>query len=139
MTTSLPFTGERFHPEKSGEMWFEHWHRYRFIAPLVAGKRVLDIACGEGYGSNVLAASAADVGGVDISADAVAHAVETYKRDNLGYQVGSCTEIPVGDASIDVLVSFETLEHISEQEKFLAEIKRVLAPTGWAVGEAGLK
>ena len=114
-------------------MWFEHWHRYRFIAPLVADKRVVDVACGEGYGSDLLAATATTVVGVDISANAVAHARETYPRNNLSFQVGACTAIAVADASIDVLVSFETLEHITEHELFLREIKRALSATGWAV------
>jgi O-antigen biosynthesis protein len=130
-TDKLTFTGERFHPDRSGEMWFEHWHRYHAIAPLVSGRRVLDIASGEGYGSAHLASYAALVTGVDISADAIEHARTTYASTaNLNFVVGSCTLIPLDDASIDVVVSFETLEHITEHEKFMREIKRVLAPNG---------
>ena len=51
MSGELPFTGERFIPGVQGEIWLEHWHRYHFAARWAAGKRVLDVACGEGYGS----------------------------------------------------------------------------------------
>ncbi|MCW5579095.1 MAG: class I SAM-dependent methyltransferase, partial [Dokdonella sp.] len=74
----LPFTGERFTPECVREIWYEHWHRYAFARGLVAGKRVLDAACGEGYGSALLAAVAGSVTGVDVDADAIAHARARY-------------------------------------------------------------
>jgi 2-polyprenyl-3-methyl-5-hydroxy-6-metoxy-1,4-benzoquinol methylase len=70
----LPFTGERFIPGTPGEIWVEHWHRYHFAARWCEGKRVLDVACGEGYGSALLARGASRVTGVDISPEAVAHA-----------------------------------------------------------------
>ena len=55
---ALTFTGERFIPGTRGEIWMEHWHRYHFASRWVEGKRVLDIACGEGYGSALLAQAA---------------------------------------------------------------------------------
>ena len=54
MPSDLEFTGERFIPGTAGEIWHEHWHRYHFAAPLVAGLDVLDVACGEGYGSALM-------------------------------------------------------------------------------------
>ena len=71
----LEFTGERYLPGVAGEIWMEHWHRYHFAASFVAGKRVLDVASGEGYGSALLARTAAHVTGADLSAEAVAHAI----------------------------------------------------------------
>lgn len=134
MSTFLPFTGERFvpgAPGAKGEMWYEHWHRYHFVLPLVAGKNVLDIACGEGYGSALMSRTAATVAGVDIAVEAVAHARERYADlKNLRYLEGSCATLPFADASFDVAVSFETIEHIREQAQFLDEIKRVLVPGG---------
>ncbi len=127
----LPFTGERFVPGTQGEIWVEHWHRYHFAARWARGKRVLDVACGEGYGSALLARHAAHVTGVDVSADAIAHAGREYaKLGNARFVRASCTAIPLEDASIDVAVSFETLEHIGEQAAFLDELARVLAPGG---------
>lgn len=130
-TPDLPFTGERFIPGTRGEIWIEHWHRYHFAARWAAGKRVLDIACGEGYGSALLARSAAHVTGVDVSDEAVEHARRAYAGlGNVEFRAGSCTRIPLPDGSVDLVVSFETVEHIAEQEAFLDEVARVLAPDG---------
>lgn len=131
MSEDLAFTGERFIPGTRGEIWIEHWHRYHFAARWSAGRRVLDIACGEGYGSALLARNAAQVTGVDVSPQAVEHARRTYASlQNLKFQSGSCAAIPLPDASVDLVVSFETLEHIAEHDAFLDEIARVLAPEG---------
>ncbi len=127
---SLTFTGERFLPECAGEMVYEHWHRYLISRDFVHGKRVLDVASGEGYGSHLMAQRAASVTGVDLSAEAVAHAAAKYGQSNLHYVTASCTHIPETDASFDVIVSFETIEHIAEHEAFLREVDRLLAPDG---------
>ncbi|MFO1399367.1 MAG: class I SAM-dependent methyltransferase [Burkholderiales bacterium] len=127
---SLTFTGERFLPEVRGAIWYEHWHRYAAVAPLAQGRRVLDAACGEGYGSWLLAKSAASVIGVDVSPAAVAHAGQRYKHPNLAFTTGSVAALPLPDASVDLVVSFETIEHLHEQAAMLAEFRRVLAPGG---------
>src|SRR5512142_3417824 len=127
----VAFTGERFRPGPPGEIWIGHWHRYHFAARWAAGRRVLDVACGEGYGSALLARSAARVTGVDVSQAAVAHARRTYAGlANLEFVQASCTRLPLADGSIDLAVSFETLEHIAEQAQFMDELARVLAPSG---------
>jgi SAM-dependent methyltransferase len=129
--SDLPFTGERFVPGVRGEIWVEHWHRYHFASRWAAGKRVLDVACGEGYGTALLARVAAEATGIDISEQAVAHAQREYaKIANAKFLCAPCTRLPLPDASVDVAVSFETLEHIAEQEAFVAELARVLAPDG---------
>lgn len=127
---SLTFTGERFLPECAGEMVYEHWHRYLIASKYVRGKRVLDVASGEGYGSSLLARTAASVTGIDVSADAVSHAEKKYGQSNLRYVAASCVEITEADASFDVIVSFETIEHITEHEAFMREVNRLLAPDG---------
>jgi len=132
--SKLEFTGERFVPGVRGEIWIEHWHRYHFAARAVAGKRVLDVACGEGYGTALLAQAAAEVTGVDLSAEAIDHAGKAYAgARNARFVCAPCTKLPLADASIDVAVSFETLEHIAEQGPFLDELARVLAPGGVAI------
>ncbi len=131
MSGDLAFTGERFIPGTPGEIWLEHWHRYHFATRWVAGKRVLDVACGEGYGAALLARTAALVTGVDISPQAIEHARSEYGRlSNARFACASCTQLPLPDASVDVAISFETLEHIHEQEAFVDELARVLAPEG---------
>jgi SAM-dependent methyltransferase len=127
----LPFTGERFLPGTPGEIWIEHWHRYHFAARWAAGKRVLDVACGEGYGSALLARNAARVTGIDVSETAIAHARRTYAgAANVEFIRASCDRLPLADASVDLAVSFETLEHICAQSAFLDELARVLARDG---------
>ncbi|MGL4230618.1 MAG: class I SAM-dependent methyltransferase [Casimicrobium sp.] len=127
---TLTFTGERFLTECQGEMVYEHWHRYLLAREYAKGKRVLDIPSGEGYGSHLLASVAESVVGIDIAPDAVAHASEKYRRDNLSYLAASGTKIPLPDASFDFIVSFEMIEHIHEQKEFLAEVNRLLKPNG---------
>jgi SAM-dependent methyltransferase len=128
----LPFTGERFTPECVREIWYEHWHRYVFARRVVAGKRVLDAACGEGFGSTLLAdAAAAEVVGIDIDAASIEHARERYgARANLRFRQGDATALDVAPGSFDVVVSFETLEHIAAQERLLAGFARALAADG---------
>jgi len=134
MNDELLFTGERFVPGTAGEIWYEHWHRYHFVAPLVAGREVLDVACGEGYGSALLARRAARVIGADIAPTAIAHARSRYAEDrNLEFREADCAALPFPDASFDVVVSFETIEHITAQAAFLDEVRRVLRPEGLAV------
>ncbi|MEB4591175.1 glycoside hydrolase family 99-like domain-containing protein [Candidatus Thiothrix sp. Deng01] len=126
----MDFTGERFMPDVHGNIELEHLHRYLLASKVAAGKTVLDIASGEGYGSAMLAKVALNVTGVDISEEAVAHAQAKYQRANLTYRQGTCAAIPLADASVDVVVSFETIEHHDEHDAMMLEIKRVLRPNG---------
>lgn len=131
MSGELTFTGERFLPGTRGEIWVEHWHRYHFARRWAAGRRVLDVACGEGYGTALLAREAAHVTGVDVAEAAIAHARAAYGGlANAEFLQGSCERLPLGDASVDLAVSFETLEHIEAQEAFVGELARVLRPGG---------
>lgn len=128
---ALEFTGERFTPECVREIWYEHWHRYAFALRFAAGKRVLDAACGEGYGSALLARRAAIVLGVDISPQATQHARARYAAANLRFEtadVSALDHLPSG--SFDLIVSFETLEHLQPQERMLDGFARLLADDG---------
>ena len=128
---TLPFTGERFTPECVREIWYEHWHRYAFARLLARGKRVLDAACGEGYGSALLADVAADVVGVDIDPATIAHARARYaQKPRLRFECADATELPFADRAFDVVVSFETLEHLAAQAALLRGFSRVLADDG---------
>lgn len=132
MSDSLEFTGERFTPECVREICYEHFHRYALAARWCAKLRTLDAACGEGYGSALLAGTAGSVEAVDISKDAIGHASRRYGNiENLNFQVADCTSLPYVDDEFDCVVSFETLEHLAEQDHLLAEFRRVLKPDGF--------
>lgn len=135
MSDSLAFTGERFVPEQVREIRYEHWHRYAFALPLVAGREVLDCACGEGYGADLLAGRAARVVGADLSAEAVDHARLRYggRRDNLEFIEADCARLPFEADRFDAIISFETLEHVRGQAAMLDEFRRVLRPDGFLV------
>lgn len=128
----LAWTGERYMPEIQGKIFYEHMHRYALCTDFVKDKVVLDVACGEGYGSAMLARNAASVIGVDISHEAVKHAQAAYASQavNLQFLQGSASSLSLPSAHFDVVVSFETIEHLSEQEQMLDEIVRVLKPEG---------
>lgn len=126
----MEFTGERFIPTEPGRIRLEHYHRYAITLDAVADKTVLDLACGEGYGSFIIAGVAHSVVGVDISVEAVRHAAENYQKTNLEFQKGSAINLEFPDASFDAVVSFETIEHLAEQSQMIAEIRRVLRPNG---------
>lgn len=127
------FTGERFLPSCCGEIAYEHWHRYAFARRFVQGKRVLDAACGEGYGTALLAAVAASAVGIDIDLTTIHQAQTKYgEGTRVRFVATSCTGLPLPSATFDVIVSFETLEHLTaeEQPDMLSEFARVLAPGG---------
>src|ERR1051326_8231519 len=129
----MDFTGERYVPAIEGQIKYEHLHRYAVCLDLVAGKSVLDVASGEGYGAALLASAAESVTGVDIDAGSVEHARHLYYKPNLKFVVGSCDRIPLPDQSFDIVTSFETIEHHDKNEEMLDEIKRVLKPVGMLI------
>ena len=129
---SLAATGERLVPDQQhGELVHaEHLARYRLAAQLARGRRVLDAASGEGYGSAILAAAGAtSVTGIDLDRDAVDHAGARY---GLNFEVADVAALPFPEASFDVVVSFETIEHVPDAVAALREFRRVLAPRGTA-------
>ena len=123
-------TGERFIPTHwDGQLVHaEHLARYRLAAQLAAGKRVLDVACGEGYGCALMAAAGAErVTGVDVDPVTVEHVRE---RHGVDAQVGDIRSLAFEDDCFDLVVSFETIEHVQEPERALDELARMRAPGG---------
>jgi SAM-dependent methyltransferase len=109
----MEFTGERVVPDKvEPDLFNEHLSRYFFARDFATSRRVLDLGCGTGYGS------------------AIAYAREKYSRPGIHYLVANCNQLPVGSGSQDLVVCFEVVEHLSEQERLLDEISRVLNPDG---------
>ena len=130
----LPFTGERFTPECQREIWYEHWHRYVLARRFADGKRVLDAACGEGYGSALLAQYAQSVVGIDIADGAIEHARQRYGSCvNLRFERGDCTALTFEDRAFDLVLSFETLEHLDAQEALIGGFARVLCDDGMLI------
>lgn len=130
----MDFTGERFIPtlDLGDEIYAEHYHRYMSIQGLVKDKVVLDAACGEGYGTNILAQYAKRVVGIDISQESIEWASNNYTKENVEFKKSSIENLPFPDNTFDIVVSFETIEHVNEQiqHSFLMEIGRVLRENG---------
>jgi glycosyltransferase involved in cell wall biosynthesis/SAM-dependent methyltransferase len=132
----LEWTGERYLPFVNpsicgAEIHYEHLHRYAFVAQFVKGKKVLDLASGEGYGSFILSKTALSVIGVEIDHEAVTHASNTYINDNIEFTEGSILNIPIaGEQIFDVIVCFEAIEHIEDHDTLFREIKRLLKHDG---------
>lgn len=124
------WTGERLEPHIINITTVEHLHRYALAQELVRGRRVLDIASGEGYGSYLMSISAKSVIGVDIDSAVIKNASIKYKKDNLEFKHGSADNIPLENSSIDIVISFETLEHHDKHHEMFLEIKRVLKSDG---------
>ena len=129
---TLRDTGERMVPEfhKGKLIYAEHTSRYKCAESLVKGKLVLDIASGSGYGTQMLAQVASKVYGVDNNEEAIKYARKNFSAANIEYKLGNGEMIPMEDDSVDVVVTFETIEHIQDHTRFLREIKRVLKPDG---------
>jgi GT2 family glycosyltransferase/SAM-dependent methyltransferase len=122
---------ERFIPTLRGQIAYEHFHRYALARDFVAGMRVLDVASGEGYGTWILSRSAGEVVGVDIDPQTVDTARQRYEEPNrISFQTGDCAALPFEASTFDVVVSFETIEHIADAAALLREAKRVLKPDG---------
>jgi 2-polyprenyl-3-methyl-5-hydroxy-6-metoxy-1,4-benzoquinol methylase/predicted transcriptional regulator len=126
---------ERFVPdEMRGELIeAEHIGRYRWAAPLVAGRAVVDAGCGTAYGSAILAeAGAISVDGVDAAED-VLRAVEPLMPDGVKLTVADIQQLPFDDGVFDAVVCFEVLEHLDDAERAVKEFARVLVKGGFVV------
>jgi 2-polyprenyl-3-methyl-5-hydroxy-6-metoxy-1,4-benzoquinol methylase len=125
----LALTGERTLPDVPAEnYWFRrHLAVYEWIASCVAGLRVLDMACGEGYGAQVLADSAAEVVGVDANADAFEHARLRYRRVNLRF---ARSLVQTFSSPADAVVFLQTVEHLEDPDAALAHFASLVQGRG---------
>jgi glycosyltransferase involved in cell wall biosynthesis/SAM-dependent methyltransferase len=121
---------ERVTEAGSSPWWGEHRSRYRFAEGLVPGKRVLDVGCGSGYGAELLRdAGASQVVGIDISAAAIEQASRRSSR-RLSFTLADAFDLPYDACAFDLVVSFETLEHVLDGHRFLQELRRVVSDDG---------
>ncbi len=136
----LNFTGERIVPGApdcepffAEKMYQEHLARYLLAAQAAAGAHILDVGCGVGYGSRLLAeAGAAKVVAFDLSADAIAHARENFAHPNIDFQVGNATAFRF-DRRFELITCFELIEHVPDQEAVFRCIAEALSPDGIVV------
>jgi 2-polyprenyl-3-methyl-5-hydroxy-6-metoxy-1,4-benzoquinol methylase len=129
----MEFTGEQFIPGITKKRLVEeHQARYNYAADFVKGQAVLDIACGTGYGTNLLAEKANRVIGADVSLESINYATDHYQRSNLQYIKASVEEDIFSENAFDIVCSFETIEHLDDvtREKFFVNIKKWLKPNG---------
>jgi SAM-dependent methyltransferase len=126
----LTLTGERTIPDLDIEnYWFRrHQVVYQRLAPRCAGRDVLEAGCGEGYGADLIAGVAGRVVAVDYDEAAVAHVRSRYTRVEV--MRANLAELPLPDASVDVVVNFQVIEHLWDQAQFVNECARVLRPSG---------
>ncbi|MCB1581992.1 MAG: class I SAM-dependent methyltransferase [Marinicella sp.] len=125
---------ERYDTKDSYHAWYEHWHRYHWISTFVNDLKVADLACGEGYGSALLAQHAKEVTGVDFNAETIQKATDKYQTfKNLKYIQSDVLSAPMQDHAVDMVVSFETLEHLTTHHTLLKEFKRLMKPNGLLV------
>jgi SAM-dependent methyltransferase len=130
MGNALPLTGERTVPGIPEENYWYRRHEtvYRALAPRCAGTAVLEAGCGEGYGADLLAGAGARVVALDLDGTAAAHVGRRYPR--VAVARANLVALPVRDGACGAVVSLQVLEHLWDQELFLRECARVLAPGG---------
>jgi SAM-dependent methyltransferase len=129
----MRFTGERVIPDRYElkPMLQEHLIRYTFATPYVQGADVIDLGCGCGYGSYMLATQGArSVVGVDIAPEAIDYARERYQAPNLTFHVGDVTALAYPDRQFSAAVCLEVFEHVQAYMALLKEAVRVLSPGG---------
>jgi cyclopropane fatty-acyl-phospholipid synthase-like methyltransferase len=115
----------------SWEMYgYDHYQRYQFFLDEIKNKTVLDVACGSGYGSFEMAGMAKSVTGIDIAEEAISFAKKQYQKNNLEFKILPCERIDELSHQYDVVISFETIEHLSNPTSFLEKIHHILTPHG---------
>jgi len=136
ISEKMKYTGERVIPKENfcgpnTNIYKEHAARYDFTSKYVKSKKVLDIACGSGYGCEILLNKGAKyVVGSDISEETIDYAKKNYQKENIEFYTNDIKKLNFPDEEFDCIVSFETLEHVKEQEAAISELKRVLKKGG---------
>lgn len=133
-TTGIGWQTERLVPHNlpwhKKRLVDEHAIRYQFAAPYVKGKTVIDLACGVGFGCEILSENSKSVIGVDINAEAISYAKKNYLHKNIEYVKSDVTKTSFPKSSFDVVTSFETIEHLTDDKAFISEVHRLLKPNG---------
>lgn len=140
MKIDLEPTGERViedayqHSLGAYTIYTMHAASYGFVENMCSERRVLDLGCGSGYGAMRLAKIASEVHGVDVAEDAISYAKDRFKSKNLYFhRIDPSEQLPFADASFDVVLSFQVIEHVSDEDGYLREARRLLKPGGTLV------
>lgn len=124
-------SSERQEDSENNPWWGEHIHRYQeAVKRIPKDSKILDIACGTGFGSNYLCDKNNIVVGGDLSFEAINYCKKKYNKNNLSFEIIDATSIPFQSNTFDAIVSFETIEHTVHFKKMLEEFKRIVKPTG---------
>ncbi|MDY7095677.1 MAG: class I SAM-dependent methyltransferase [Acidobacteriota bacterium] len=127
----VPLGGERVWPAAANDLFVAHESIYRFFAGFADRRRILDAGCGLGYGSDRLAAAGArEVLGIDLEAASLRYASRNYRRPNLRFEIQDLEKLDLPQASFDLVVSSNAMEHLRSPERFLRAASRALAPGG---------
>ncbi len=131
---TLEFTGERVIPgQVDDDLWNEHRSRYVMAARFAAGRRVLDLGCGTGYGTALLAQQADSALGIDLSAEAIEYARQQFSSPQVAFQAADAVATSLPEKSFGLITAFEVIEHLSDPAALLAEVQRLLTPDGLAL------
>lgn len=132
----MKFSLERIVPDTEycgphTKIYLEHSARYEFTRKFVAGKKVLDVACGTGYGSKILHnCGASEVYGGDISKEAIIYAQKKFSNSFINFHVVDVSRLPFPENSFDCVISFETIEHITKYKEVIKDFHRILKKNG---------
>jgi SAM-dependent methyltransferase len=136
MTRLLPDTSERLIPQRVRSrdehlLVLRHVFAYEFAKRTLADcGRVLDLGCGEGYGTALLARAVGEIVGLDVDEAAIAHAASRHAAANCRFRRHDGERLPFEDAAFDAVVSFQVIEHVSRDRMYVSEVSRVLTPGG---------
>lgn len=134
VAAGLPLGGEAVWPGLRNDLFVAHESIYAFVARRVSGLRVLDAACGTGYGSYLLARAGAErVVGIDRERGRIRFAARRFRAPGLVFEVGDCEALELAAGSFDLIVSSNTLEHLARPERFLGSARRALGSGGQLV------
>lgn len=136
MTSLITNTGERIIPRAFQSradylLYVRHVFAYEFARQQIAPSSVvLDLGCGEGYGTSLLSRHVRNIIGLDVDDDTVTHAALHYGSSDCAFQVYDGLTIPYDENTFDAVVSFQVIEHTQDDRRYLAEVSRTLKPHG---------